>query len=76
MAERIRIEVGFDGGQGVSALVSVDEADALEQALAKGDDGVFRIDAEDGHYAVSLRRVVFVKRYARETHVGFGGVAA
>ena len=76
MAERIRIEVGFDGGQGVSALVSVDEADSLEKALAKGDDGVFRITAEDGHYAVSLRRVVFVKRYARESHVGFGGVAA
>ena len=37
---------------------------------------MFSIQAEDGHYAVSLRRIVFVKRYARETHVGFGGVAA
>jgi hypothetical protein len=75
MAERIRIEIGFDGGQGLAALVTQDEADALEKALAKGDDGVFKIDAEDGHYAVSLKRIVFVKRYARESRVGFGAAA-
>ena len=75
MAERIRIEIGFDGGQGLAALVTQDEADELEKALAKGDDGVFKIDAEDGHYAVSLKRIVFVKRYARESRVGFGAAA-
>ena len=75
MAERIRIEIGFDGGQGLAALVTQDEADGLEKALGKGDDGVFNIDAEDGHYAVSLRRIVFVKRYARESRVGFGAAA-
>ena len=75
MAERIRIEVGFDGGQGLSALVTTDEADKLEDALAKGGDGVFKIDGEDGTYAISLRRIVFVKRYARESRVGFGAAA-
>jgi hypothetical protein len=75
MAERIRIEIGFDGGQGLAALVTQDEVDGLEQALAKGDDGVFKIDAEDGQYAVSLKRIVFVKRYARESRVGFGAAA-
>jgi hypothetical protein len=75
MSERIRIEVGFDGGQGLAALVSTDEADKLEAALAKGEDGVFKVEAEDGQYAISLRRIVFVKRYARETRVGFGAAA-
>ncbi len=75
MAERIRIEIGFDGGQGLAALVTTDEADALEKALDKGGDGVFKIDAEDGSYAVSLKRIVFVKRYARESRVGFGAAA-
>jgi hypothetical protein len=75
MAERIRIEVGFDGGQGLAALVTADEADKLEAALAQGSDGVFKIDAEDGSYAISLRRIVFVKRYARESRVGFGAAA-
>ena len=31
--------------------------------------------AEDGAYTVVLKRVVFLKRYAREAHVGFGAVA-
>jgi hypothetical protein len=75
MAERIRIEIGFDGGQGLAALVTQNEADELEKALAKGDDGVFKIDAEDGQYAISLKRIVFVKRYARESRVGFGAAA-
>jgi hypothetical protein len=75
MAERIRIEIGFDGGQGLGALITIDEADKLEDALAKGGDGVFKIEAEDGHYAVALRKVVFVKRYAREQRVGFGAAA-
>ncbi len=72
MAERVRVEIGFDGGQGIAALVPVDAADELERALASGADGLFRLEAEDGHYAVALRRVVFVKRYLRESRVGFG----
>ena len=52
------------------STVTTDEADKLEEALGKGSDGVFKIDAEDGSYAISLRRIVFVKRYARETRVG------
>ena len=74
MAERVRVEIGFDGGQGIAALVSVEDAEQLEQALADASDGIFRLEAEDGHYAVSLRRVVFVKRFARESRVGFGSI--
>ncbi len=75
MAERIRIEIGFDSGQGIAALVDADEADSIEQALAKGSDGIFTLEAEDGQYTVVLKRVVYLKRYAREAHVGFGAVA-
>ena len=71
MAERVRVEIGSDGGQGIAALVGVEQADELERALWQGGDGLFRLDAEDGHYAIALRRVVFVKRYARESRVGF-----
>jgi hypothetical protein len=75
MAERIRIEIGFDSGQGISALVSVDEAESLERALAKSSDGTVTLEAEDGQYTVVLKRVVYLKRFAREAHVGFGAVA-
>jgi len=74
-AERIRIELAFDGQQVLSVLVSLATADQLDEALAGGTDGSFAFDAEDGRYTVSLRRVVFVKRFARESRVGFGAVA-
>jgi hypothetical protein len=71
---RVRIEVAFDGGQALAALVSVPTVEALERALADGDEGTFMLEAEDGHYVVALRRVVFVKRFARESRVGFGAI--
>ena len=71
-AERIRVEIGFDGGQIMGALVTVASADELDQALASDADGTVTLDANDGRYAVALRRIVYVKRFARESRVGFG----
>ena len=39
-ADAIRIEVGFEGGQIMSALVAPDTADTLERKLAAGGEGV------------------------------------
>ena len=72
MADRIRIEIGFDGGQIMSALVEGNAVDRLEQALSSGEDGSLALDVEDGRYTVALRRIVYVKRFAREGRVGFG----
>jgi hypothetical protein len=75
MAENgtVRLEIAFDGGQITGALVSVASADELERALGDGADGTVALDASDGKYLVPLRRVVYVKRFARESHVGFSG---
>ena len=74
MAERVRIEVGFDGGQVMSAFVEDAAADELEQALSGAQaDGVMKLEAEDGRYTVTLSRVVYVKRFSREGRVGFHG---
>jgi hypothetical protein len=72
VSERVRIEVGFDGGQIMSALVEAGAVDRLEQALASSEDGSLSLDVEDGRYTVALRRIVYVKRFAREGRVGFG----
>lgn len=72
MAERIRIEIGFDGGQVMGALVDPEAVDRLEKALASGDDGSLGLEVEDGRYTVALRRIVYVKRFRREGRVGFG----
>ena len=72
MAEtRVRIEIAFDGGQVLAAFVPADAADELERALGQGNDAAFALEAEDGRYTVSLRRVVYVKRFTREARVGF-----
>jgi hypothetical protein len=68
---RVRIEVAFDGGQILGTFVPADAADELERALGSGGDGAFALEAEDGRYTVSLRRVVYVKRFTREARVGF-----
>jgi hypothetical protein len=71
-AERVRIEVGFEGGQVMSAFVETETADALEDALV-GGVGTFQIEAENGRYTLALARVVYVKRFSREGRVGFSG---
>ena len=69
--DRVRIEVGFDGGQIMSALVVPDSADSLERALAAGGETALSLDAQDGRYFIKLDRVVYVKRFARDSRVGF-----
>jgi hypothetical protein len=73
--ERVRLEVAFDGGQTIAALVTAAVADELHQALDTADGGVFELEADDGRYIVALRRVVYVKRFSRETRIGFGAVS-
>jgi hypothetical protein len=73
-SERVRIEVGFDGGQIMGAVVTASSADGLEQALSAGADGALALDAEDGRYTVALSRIVYVKRFARESRLGFGNL--
>jgi hypothetical protein len=80
-AERVRVEIAFDGGQIMGAIVTAASADALEQALGAADlragsgDAALSLDAEDGRYTIALQRVVYVKRFARESRVGFGAAA-
>ena len=70
--EQVRLEIAFDGGQITGALVTLASADELERALADGADGTVALEATDAKYLVPLRRVVYVKRFARESRVGFG----
>jgi hypothetical protein len=70
MADQVRIEIGFDGGQSLSMLVSSESADELARGI--GQDGSVTLEAEDARYVVALRRVVYLRRSRREAKVGFG----
>ena len=75
--ERVRIEIAFDGGQIMGAIVLPASADALEQALGAADvragagEAALALEAEDGRYTIALQRVVYVKRLTRESRLGF-----
>lgn len=69
--QRQRVEIAFESGQTVGALVPKEAADALEEAL-RSEEPVFQLETEDGTYVLALRKVAYVKRSARETHIGFG----
>jgi hypothetical protein len=75
VAERVRIEIGFDAGQGISTLVESTAAEELERELETGRDGTYALESEDGRYVVVLRRVVYLKRFARDSKVGFGSTS-
>ena len=67
----IRVEIGFAGGQILSWLVTADSADALDRNLGAGASSTLTLDAQEGTVTVVLDRVLYVKRYARESRVGF-----
>jgi hypothetical protein len=72
--ERVRVEVAFEGGQAITLNVSLVDADTLEEALAQERNGSLSVESEGGRYTLVLRRVVYVKRFARDSRVGFGAV--
>jgi hypothetical protein len=69
--DRVRVEIAFDGNQVLSVFVPSSTADDLDRALA-GDQESISFEAEDGRYTVHVRKVVYMKRLARESRVGFG----
>ena len=48
--ESTRMEIGFNGGQIMSAIVTAKSADALELAVSGGSGETLNLDAEDGRY--------------------------
>jgi hypothetical protein len=69
----VRVEIGFAGGQILSWLITSESADALDRNLAAGASGALTLDAQEGTITVVLDRVLYAKRYARESRVGFAG---
>jgi hypothetical protein len=70
-AERVVVEIGFDGGQIMGARLTEASADELEKAMSGNRDGSLTLDADDGRYTLPLKRVVYVKRFTKEARVGF-----
>jgi hypothetical protein len=72
--ERVRIELGFAGGQIVGSFVEARSADELEAALGSTGPGkpVVALETEDGPLHVVVAHVAYYKRIVRAGRVGFG----
>ena len=69
--ERVRVEVGFEGGQVVGSFVDAASAEQLERALHTDGPRVVVLDTEDGPYHVVVPRVAYFRRFNRASRVGF-----
>ena len=72
--QRVRIELGFAGGQIVGSFVDARSADELEAALGSTGAGkpVVALETEDGPLHVVVAQVAYYKRIVRAGRVGFG----
>lgn len=70
--ERVRVDVGFEGGQVVGGNVDPESADALERALHEDGPRVVVLDLDDGRYHVVVSRVSYFRRSNRASRLGFG----
>lgn len=72
MAEAQRVEIGFEGGQVVSARLGEEDLKELRAQLEKG--GWHDLHTEDGVISVHLGKVAFVRVGTHNSRVGFGTV--
>jgi len=69
--DRVRVDIGLEGGSTLSVSVTALEADSLEQRLRSGDGGVADLESDDGRLIIVLAHVLYVRRHARGGRVGF-----
>ncbi|HET9196692.1 MAG TPA: hypothetical protein VFN92_00370 [Solirubrobacterales bacterium] len=70
MAEAQRVEIGFEGGQVVSARLAEEDLKDLRARLEQG--GWHDLHTEDGTIALHLGKVQFLRIESSEHRVGFG----
>jgi len=69
--DRVRLDIGFKGGATLTVEVTAAEADALEQQLRSGEGALVELNSDDGRLLVVAAHVLYVRRHARGSRVGF-----
>ena len=70
MAEAQRVEIGFEGGQVISARLADDDLKDLRKQLEKG--GWHDLRTEEGILSIYLGKVAFLRIESGAHSVGFG----
>lgn len=71
--ERVRIEIGFEGGQLLRTEVALEDAERVERHLRSGDGGVVELEDAEGRLTIVVGHVRYLKRFSRGSQIGFGG---
>lgn len=71
MAQVIRVDIGFEGGQVLSLRLKPGSFDAMKKALSKGATGWHEVEAEDSLVSVDLARIVYIRQDSDDHKVGF-----
>jgi hypothetical protein len=70
MADALRVDIGFLGGQVLSLRLREDAMKDLRSAL-EGGSGWHDVEAEDGQIALDLGKVAYLRLDSGEHRVGF-----
>jgi hypothetical protein len=70
MADAQRVEIGFEGGQVISARLADQDLEDLRSRLEQG--GWHDLHTEEGTIALHLGKVQFLRVESGEHRVGFG----
>jgi hypothetical protein len=70
MADALRVDIGFLGGQVLSLRLREDAMKDLRSAL-EGGSGWHDVEAEDGQIALDLGKVAYLRLDSGEHKVGF-----
>jgi len=69
--ERVRVEIGFRGGQVIGSFATQESADQLERALHEDGPRVVILETDEGPYHVIVPEVSYLRRFNRASRVGF-----
>jgi hypothetical protein len=72
MADAQRVEIGFEGGQVISARLAEEDLQDLRKQLENG--GWYDLHTEDGVVSLYLGKVAFIRVGTHSSRVGFGTV--
>ena len=67
-----RVEIGFDGGQVLSARLTDDQLGRARDALRDGN-GWHDLETDEGVLSLDLGKVVFVRAAGASHTIGFSG---
>jgi hypothetical protein len=69
--QRVRFEIGFEGGQSIAGFADSASIEGLERALHEDGPRTVVLETDDGPCHVVVPQVAYLRRSSRVSRVGF-----